>query len=495
MNSHVFLGAFIAYVLVMIAFGWWVSRNSRSTGDDFLLGGRSVPIFLTIGTTVATMVGTGSSMGAVGFGYANGWAGALYGIGGSIGVLLLAFWFAPVRRFRFMTMSEELSYYVGANRWVRNIVAVLIYIACIGWLGAHILGGGLYLSWMAGIDLTTARILVALGFGVYCVIGGYMAVIWTDTVQAVVLFAGFIVMAIIALFEVGGFSGLGANMDIAATSFLGIDKIGLVPAISLAAVIAVGVLATPSYRQRIYSGNSVGSVRKSFVITGVLYLFFSIIPAIIGMATHALNPGLDNSNFAFPFLATEILPLWLGLLLVAGLSATMSSASSDAIAGVSILLRDVYVLFTGHTPSARKVVGLSRLALVATIGLALLFALTSNNVISYITSMIATVMAGMFVCGVLGRFWPRYNWQGAIATLIAASATSLAVINVESWTAFWGNPSIPAVLVALVVGVVVSLVTPASKVTPEQALKIIDDERERMELEEDPAAAVSGKTA
>ena len=57
MNSHVFLGAFIAYVLVMIAFGWWVSRNSRSTGDDFLLGGRSVPIFLTIGTTVATMVG------------------------------------------------------------------------------------------------------------------------------------------------------------------------------------------------------------------------------------------------------------------------------------------------------------------------------------------------------------------------------------------------------------------------------------------------------
>ncbi|MGM8851152.1 sodium:solute symporter family protein [Salinicola halophyticus] len=493
MNSHVFLGTFIAYVIIMIAFGWWVSRNSRGSGDDFLLGGRSVPIFLTIGTTVATMVGTGSSMGAVGFGYANGWAGALYGIGGSIGVILLALCFAPVRRFRFMTMSEELSYYVGANRWVRNIVAVLIYIACIGWLGAHILGGGLYLSWMAGIDLTTARILVALGFGIYCVIGGYMAVIWTDTVQAVILFVGFIVMAIIALVEVGGFSGLGTNMDVAATSFLGVDKIGLIPAISLAAVIAVGVLATPSYRQRIYSGNSVSSVRKSFIITGVLYLFFSIIPAIIGMATHALNPGLDNSNFAFPFLATEILPPWLGLLLlVAGLSATMSSASSDAIAGVSILLRDVYVLFTGHTPSARKVVGLSRLALVATIGLALLFALTSNNVISYITSMIATVMAGMFVCGVLGRFWPRYNWQGAIATLIAASATSLAVINVDSWTAFWGNPSIPAVLVALVVGVVVSLVTPASKVTPEQALKIIDDERERMELDEDPAAAVSG---
>ena len=482
MNSHIFLTTFFVYIVLMIGFGWWVSRHSRGTGDDFLLGGRSLPLFLTVGTTVATMVGTGSSMGAVGFGYSNGWAGALYGIGGAIGILLLAFCFAPVRKLRFMTMSEELSYYVGANRLVRNIVALLIYIACIGWLGAHILGGGLYLAWMADIDPNLAKLIVALGFGVYCVIGGYMAVVWTDTIQAVVLFVGFFVMAALALIEVGGFSGLTASMDAASTSFLGIDKIGGLPALSLAAVIAVGVLATPSFRQRIYSGKSVGSVRRSFLITGVLYLGFSIVPAIIGMATHALNPGLENSNFAFPYLATEVLPLGLGLLLlVAGLSATMSSASSDAIAGVSTLMRDVFVLFTGRTPAARHVVLYSRLALVGTIGLALLFALTSDNVITYITRMIATVLAGMFVCGLLGRFWPRYNWQGAIATLVTASATSLAIISHDGWTAFWGNPSIPAVLAAMIGGVAVSLLTPASRVSETEALAIIDKERERME--------------
>ncbi|MDC8804507.1 sodium:solute symporter family protein [Halomonas pacifica] len=482
MNSQIFLATFVAYIAAMIGFGWWVSRHKRGNGDDFLLGGRSVPLFLTIGTTVATMVGTGSSMGAVGFGYANGWAGALYGIGGAVGVLLLALLFAPVRKLRFMTMSEELAYYVGANRLVRNLVALLIYIACIGWLGAHILGGGLYLSWMADIDLTTARILVALGFGVYCVIGGYFAVIWTDTVQAVVLFAGFLLMAVLALIEVGGFSGLTAGMDAGATSFFGIEAIGGLPALSLATVIAVGVLATPSFRQRIYSGESVSSVRRSFVITGVLYLGFSIIPAIIGMATHALNPGLENSNFAFPFLATEILPLGLGLLLlVAGLSATMSSASSDAIAGVSTLIRDLYVLATGHTPSARNVVRFSRIALVATIGLALAFALTSDNVITYITRMIATIMAGLFVCALLGRFWPRYNWQGAVATLVSASAMSLSIIANADWSAYWGNPSIPAVLAALTAGVAVSLLTPASRVSPEQALEILDEERQRME--------------
>lgn len=74
MNSHVFLVGFIIYALAMIWLGWYVSRHQKS-GEDFLLGGRSLPLFLTLGSTVATMVGTGSSMGAVGFGYSNGWPG------------------------------------------------------------------------------------------------------------------------------------------------------------------------------------------------------------------------------------------------------------------------------------------------------------------------------------------------------------------------------------------------------------------------------------
>lgn len=481
MNSNIFLGSFFLYLLAMIWLGWWVSRNHRSNGDDFLLGGRSIPLFLTIGTTVATMVGTGSSMGAVGFGYNNGWAGALYGLGGSVGILLLAVLFASVRKLRFMTMSEELAYYVGGNRVVRNVVALLIYIASIGWLGAHILGGGMYLAWITGIDLNTAKFVVAIGFGLYCIIGGYLAVVWTDTIQAILLFVGFIAMAVFALIKIGGFEHLTDHMDSSATGAFGIGTLGLIPAISLAVVVGVGVLATPSFRQRIYSADSVSSVRRSFLFTGVLYLGFSIIPAIIGMAAHTLAPNLENSNYAFPFLATQVLPLGLGLLvMIAGLSATMSSASSDALAGVSIMMRDIYILVTGHMPPPERIVRYSRFALLFTIGLALAFALTSDNIISYITKMIATVMAGMFVCGTLGKFWPRYNWQGAIATLTAASATSLAIIAHADWTAYWGNPSIPAVLAALIAGVAVSLLTPRCTINEEEALARITDEREAM---------------
>ncbi|WP_111642910.1 sodium:solute symporter family protein [Marinimicrobium alkaliphilum] len=480
MTTNLFLSAFGTYIFFLILLGWFVSRKQRG-GQDFLLAGRSLPVFLIIGTTLGTLVGTGSSMGAVGFGYGFGWAGVLYGIGGAIGILLLALLFAPVRRLRFMTMSEELSYYVGAHPLVKNIVAVLILLACIGWLGAHILGGGLYLAWIAGIDLAWAKTLVALGFAIYVIVGGYRAVVWTDTLQAIVLFFGFILMAGFALHQVGGWSALVAAQPVVNRSFLGMQALGWLPSLSLVAVIAVGVLATPSFRQRIYSGRSVRSVRQSFVATGILYLFFSVVPAIIGMAAFALNPALENRNFAFPFLAVEVLPLWIGLVvLIAGLSATMSSASSDAIAGVSILIRDVFSLLAGRVPSADKVILFSRIGLALVIGVAWLMAMLSDDLISYITRMIATLMAGMFTCGLLGRFWPRYNWQGAIASLLVGVSASLAMI-VSGLDGVWGNPIIPAVASALLAGVVISLMTPAQALSNEQALARISAERDTME--------------
>lgn len=106
-------------------------------------------------------------------------------------------------------------------------------------------------------------------------------------------------MAVMSVDYIGGMDNLYAAMDPSATSFLAIDKLGLLPAVSLAVVIGVGVLATPSFRQRIYSGKDVSTVRRSFVASGVLYLFFSIIPAIIGMAAHAIDPSLDNANYSF----------------------------------------------------------------------------------------------------------------------------------------------------------------------------------------------------
>lgn len=274
MSPTLFLVVFAGYVAFMIVLSWWVSR-AHASAQDFLLGGRQVAGFLTLGTTVATMVGTGSSMGAVGFAYTNGWAGTLYGIGGAIGILLLAYIYAPVRKLEFVTMSEEISYYVGADRLVKSVVAVLIFVASIGWLGAHMIGGALYLGWITGINLNLAKCIVAVAFGIYVIVGGYVAVVWTDTIQAIVLFIGFLLMAILSVQIIGGWDALVAAQPESNSSFLSVNKIGVIPALSLSAAILVGIMATPSYRQRIYSGKSVAAVRQAFVMAGGLY--FSVL--------------------------------------------------------------------------------------------------------------------------------------------------------------------------------------------------------------------------
>ena len=461
--NHLYIVVFILYILAMIALGWFVSRKQK-TGDDFLLAGRNVPFILSLGTTVATMVGTGSSMGAVGFAYENGWAGALYGIGGSIGILLLAWIFAPVRRLQFTTMSEELAHYVDNNKYVKNTIAFIIYAASIGWLGAHIIGGSLYLSWLTGIDVSSTKLIIALSFAVYVVIGGYTAVVWTDSIQALILFTGFILMAYFSLDYVGGWDSMLAAQPSQNISLFAVEAIGIMPAISLALAILVGVLATPSFRQRIYSGKNVTSIRKSFVYSGVLYLGFSLIPAIIGMSAYAITNELDNAAFAFPHIALNVMPLALGvLIIIAGISATLSSASSDAIAGVSVLLTDIYQVIFKKSPSANNVLTFSRIGLVLTIGIALLLALMSNNIISYITQMIAVLMSGLCVCGLLGRLWPAYNWQGAMASLLVGMLTAIGVSAYPPWNDFLGNSILPAIINSALAGYIVTLITQKSK--------------------------------
>jgi len=477
-STGLFLTCFFVYIAGMIGFGCWVSRRKQS-GDDFLLGGRALPLFLTLGTTVATMVGTGSSMGAVGKAYQNGWMGALYGVGGAIGIFVTAWLFAPMRQHRFMTMAEEISSYVGANRSVANLVGIFTYLSSVGWLGAHILGGAKYLEFVTGVSPIWTKLWIAGGFGIYAIVGGYRAVVWTDTVQAVVLFAGFLLTAIFAFDAAGGWTGLS---EINAAIVGGGGSAAVLPSLSLIVVIAVGVLGTPSFRQRIYSGNSVADIRKAFVGSGILYLGFAVLPAIIGMAAFDAHPGLANRDLAFPWMATEMLPVALGMLiLLAGLSATMSSASSDAISGVTTVIRDLYLGLFHRMPKADKVVLYSRLALAATTILALAMAMISDNIIGYISDIIALFITGLCISGILGRLWPRYNAPGAIASLIGASSTAIYFKFQPGLNEIWGNPVIPSLAVSAAAGIIVSLATPHDRCSHGEALERLRRERAEME--------------
>lgn len=492
MNSNLFLICFFIYIILMIGIGWWVTRR-KQTGDGFLLGDRSVPLLLTLGTTLATMVGTGSSMGAVGKAYQSGWSGALYGVGGGIGILLVAWIFAPARKHCFMTMSEEICSYVGANRHVMNLVAIFVYLSNVGWLGAHVIGGGLYLSFVTGIDPIYAKSLIALGFGIYSVIGGYRAVVWTDSIQAMVLFFGFLLTAVYAYHSVGGMDGLRVTQAMQAAES---GSISWLPSISLVVVIAVGQLGSSANRQRIYSGLSTTTVRRAFVVSGVLYLVFSLTPAIIGIATFQANPSLADRDQAFPWMATQMLPTAVGLLvLLAGLSASMSSASSDVITAVTVVIREIYLMVFRDLPRPDRVVSISRWAVTVTTLLGLAMALAATDIIGYITNMVAMFVTGMAVCGVMGRFWPRFNAVGAIAALVGAFTTALIFKFIPEETERWGGSVLPSLSISLLAGVVASLCSPPDSMNQIEASAFLARERDRMSFHDQTEAQTPGLSA
>jgi len=132
-------------------------------------------------------------------------------------------------------------------------------------------------------------------------------------------------------------------------------------------------------------------------------------------------------------------------------------------------------------PHANEVVTLSRIGLVLIIGTALLLALLTDDVIGYITNMIATLMSGLCVCVMLGHFWPRFNWQGAVTALVVSLIVSLAIILIPTWQAFWSNPIIPAILASGIMAIIVTLLTPAQACSSAEALAILEAKREEMQ--------------
>ncbi len=79
----------------------------------------------------------------------------------------------------------------------------------------------------------------------------------------------------------------------------------------------------------------------------------------------------------------------------------------------------------------------------------MIFALTSNDIISYITKMISMLMSGLFVCSILGRFWLRFNWQGALTALLSGMLVSIVVLVKADWLAYWAIRAFRRLLAAL----------------------------------------------
>ncbi|MBE5996402.1 MAG: sodium:solute symporter family protein [Lachnospiraceae bacterium] len=482
----IFVIGLIVYVAFMIFIGWITTRG-KSDGTDYLDGGRKVAILPLIGTIVATCVGTGSSMGAAGNGYLYGWAGALVGLGNSVGMLCML-WFMRMRKFKFTSMVTEAQFLLGGSKQSKTLLAIAFFLIEIMWTGSHINGGSKYLCYVTGMNDALAKTLITIGFLGYAYFGGYMAVVWTDTVQLGIILFGFITIVIRSLPMAGGFGAIReaytAAGNAGALGFYGIGSYGIMAALTLIVASFFNVISVPVFHTRLFSAGSDDAAKKSFSSGFVIDLLFSFLPAIIGMCAFTICSGtgsmLDNSDFAFSYMATTALGPIAGLLfLIAGLSATMSSADSDLLSGVTILVADIYPMITHKTVDEKKYKGFSRLCMLIAVAIAYLFALYAKDIIGYITNVAGSMLPGVGVMMILGRFWKRITWQGGLASVVGGILFGICYLVIAPFHAFiagiFSGPAIPVTILTLILCVVVSLLTPACTLSDEEKLALVNE--------------------
>ena len=467
-----FVVGIVVWMAFVVCVGYFGSRG-RHDGEKFVTGGRDMNAFLIFCTLGATIIGTGSTIGAISDGFSHAWGGALFCTGSAIGLLLLST-FSGVREKGFITMSEEAQYYYGGKKIVRQVMGFTMFAAEIIWLGNHITGGATYLSFVFGIDPIWCKLITALAFGAYVFIGGYVAVVKADVIQFCAIVIGFGIIAWKAIPLAGGYDEIARAYAAAgkpgAMGFYGLGSYGVMAGISLVLAMTTSVLGCPGNRTRIYTARDERTARRAFLGQGALMFGWGIITAIIGMscfaiATHNGHLAGFKPDHAFPYMATQVIGPALGLMfLICGLSAAVSSGGSSSISGITILLTDVYPSLTGRKIPPEKYTFVSRIALLVALAIAFSITIFVTDMIAYIQKAVGAFLPGAAVAMLAGRFWKRATWQGAIASVVAGSTLGVAIVAVPPFAAWinatFGGPAIPAIAVSLLGVIAGSLLSP-----------------------------------
>jgi len=194
------------YFLGMLAVGV-VSRRKTKAADDFFVAGRSSSSLLITGSLLATIIGGSATVGMAGLGFQRGLTGAWWLLVGSIGLVFLGLFFArKIRKFALYTLPElvERQY----DRRVALAASFLIVISWIGIVAAQIIAAGKILSILGMGSPVMWMLIFTAVFVTYTVLGGQYAIIRTDILQTVIIFAGIFGGLALLLSRLGGWEGL-----------------------------------------------------------------------------------------------------------------------------------------------------------------------------------------------------------------------------------------------------------------------------------------------
>lgn len=464
---------FAAYILLMVGIGFvaWRSINSL---DDYILGGRNLGSFVTALSAGASDMSGWLLLGLPGALYLGGVSEAWIAIGLVAGAWCNWKYVAgPLRVYteqtdNALTLPDYFTRrFEDGSKLLRIIAALIILVFFAVYSASGIVAGARLFESVFHVPYAQALWIGAGATILYTLVGGFLAVSWTDTVQATLMIFALILTPVMVVLAVGG---VGPSMVLIAEAnpanldfFKGASLVGI---LSLMAW-GLGYFGQPHILARFMAADSVRSIpaaRRIGMTWMVLCLLGAMAVGFFGIAYFAQHPGQAapvsaNAERVFIELSGLLFNPWIaGILLSAILAAIMSTLSCQLLVCSSAITEDFYKGFLRKNASQRELVWIGRLAVLAVSVLAIALA---SNPDSKVLGLVSYAWAGFGAAfGPVVLFslaWKRMTRNGALAGMLTGAAT---VVIWKQFAWFGLYEIIPGFLLASLAIVVFSLTGP-----------------------------------
>ncbi|MGO3256172.1 MAG: sodium:solute symporter [Glutamicibacter ardleyensis] len=475
-----------AYLAAMLLFGWWGKSRTKNS-SDYLVAGRRLGPFLYTGTMAAVVLGGASTVGGVGLGYKWGISGMWLVVAIGAGVILLSLAFAPtLQRLKVFTVSQMLTLRYGSKSATNTSgIVMLAYtlMLCATSTSAYATIFVVLFGWEKWLAIAIGGAIVV----VYSTIGGMWSITLADQVQFVIKTVGiFCLMLPFALNAAGGMDGIRERVDAEFFSFTGI---GLQSIITYFVVYTLGLLIGQDIWQRVFTAKSPKVARWGGTTAGIYCIIYGAAGAVIGMAAKVALPdiiGADmNKDVVYAEVATELLPVAVGgLVMAAAVAAMMSTASGALIAAATVARTDVTPFVASWFGKSISVnsdenpehdVRANRIWVlvlgIVTVSLAILV----DDVVAALTIAYDILVGGLLVAIIGGLLWKRGNGIGAAASMAAGTLVTLGtmiILEIQAEQKFDGvyanEPIYFGLIASAVTFIVISSLT---RPTPTQVIE------------------------
>jgi len=435
-----------AYFLGMIGVGLYAGSKVKSS-VDYAVAGRTLNLPLLAGTLIGSAIGASATFGKAGKAYEVGFIILFSSLAYIFGYLAFA-WLGPrLRAANIDTIPGALQRRFGAP--MRSVAAVVLLLAVVASFGAQLIAFGVMASSVLsdlGLSYGQAVMAAAVVIVLYTLVGGLLAVAYTDLVQVIIMVLAIgVVLPICLAADVDG--NLPDLLESPAVDFWApLDWKYLLAFIP---TYMAFVLIDPSVWQRAAAAREAASLRPAMLATAAVYTLWSLVVVTLGVVAFNLYPGLASGDDALPLIMLQHLPpVAKGLCLAAVMSIMMSTADSALLIAGTTFSGDIVKPMRPQM-SDRQQLQVARLVILA-VGIAgAVFALERAPIFDVMMLALAIFVSGLFVPVMAALFWPKASATAAMAAAIAGCGTELGLYFLRSREIF--DVGVEPILVALTV--------------------------------------------